>query len=301
MKEWTYRRTLSRVGIAFCLLMLITQLAAAGLSAVVLHFAPQWTQQGWYLWALSQAPQYLLGVPVLLLVLRGAPCVPAPEKQRISAGRWLSYFAIAMAFTILGNLVSVAVTTGIGLLKPSGTVQNPIVSVAQAGNAWYNLWFGAILAPVMEELVFRKLLYAKIGQYGQKTYIWVGALLFGLYHGNLSQLIYAFLLGALMCYIYSKTGAIHNTILLHMALNFYGIVLAPWALQNETILNVLAVCIYAVVIIGVVLLIRLPKQVVLQPGSILPPVHPVRETLRAPGMVFFIVLSLTLITLVTLL
>ena len=36
--------------------------------------------------------------------------------------------------------------------------------------------------------MFRKLLYDKIGGYGVRTYVLVGAFLFALFHANLSQL-----------------------------------------------------------------------------------------------------------------
>lgn len=79
--------------------------------------------------------------------------------------------------------------------------------------------------------MFRKLLYDKIGGYGVRTYVLVGAFLFALFHANLSQLLYAFVLGAVFCYIYAHTGKLRYTILLHVAINTIGTMAAPLFIQ----------------------------------------------------------------------
>lgn len=50
-------------------------------------------------------------------------------------------------------------------------------------------------------------------------------LMFGLFHGNLNQFVYAFVLGLCFGFIYVKTGNIRYTIGLHMLVNFLGSVL----------------------------------------------------------------------------
>ena len=81
--------------------------------------------------------------------------------------------------------------------------------------------------------MFRKLLYDKIGGYGVRTYVLVGAFLFALFHANLSQLLYAFVLGAVFCYIYAHTGKLRYTILLHVAINTIGTMAAPLSYNTE--------------------------------------------------------------------
>ena len=49
--------------------------------------------------------------------------------------------------------------------------------------------------------------------------------MFGLFHGNLNQFVYAFVLGLCFGFIYVKTGNIRYTIGLHMLVNFLGSVL----------------------------------------------------------------------------
>src|SRR5699024_5291593 len=69
-----------------------------------------------------------------------------------------------------------------------------------------------------EELLFRGLLARRLARYGQRPAALVSALLFALYHANLSQFFYAFALGLLLAYAYFYTGTIKTPILLHMLL-----------------------------------------------------------------------------------
>ena len=55
--------------------------------------------------------------------------------------------------------------------------------------------------------------------------------MFGLFHGNLNQFAYAFILGVIFGFVYVKTGTIRYTILLHMIINFMGSVLGVLVLK----------------------------------------------------------------------
>lgn len=56
-------------------------------------------------------------------------------------------------------------------------------------------------APVTEELLFRGLILRSMEPYGKKFAIFASALLFGLFHGNLSQGLFAFAAGLVMGYV----------------------------------------------------------------------------------------------------
>jgi membrane protease YdiL (CAAX protease family) len=84
----------------------------------------------------------------------------------------------------------------------------------------------SILAPIFEEFFFRKMLIDKTIRYGAKVSIILSALLFGLFHGNLNQFFYAFLMGGFFAYVYIKTGKIIYPIVLHAIVNFMGSVVS---------------------------------------------------------------------------
>jgi hypothetical protein len=96
----------------------------------------------------------------------------------------------------------------------------------------FNIIVVAILAPIFEELLFRKLIIDRLAPYGQKSAIIVSALLFGLLHGNLSQFIYALLLGIILGHIYCRTGKIRHTIAIHMGFNALAGVFTSWLVSH---------------------------------------------------------------------
>ena len=77
-----------------------------------------------------------------------------------------------------------------------------------------------IVSPLAEEIVFRGIIYNRIKQsYSVLTAILLSALLFGLYHGNIVQGVYGFIMGMLMAYTYERFGEFHHAFLFHAAAN----------------------------------------------------------------------------------
>ena len=115
---------------------------------------------------------------------------------------------------------------------------------------------GCILGPLCEELLFRGLLAKRLARYGQKPAAFVSALLFGLYHANLSQFCYAFLLGLLLAYAMFYTGKLKTSVLLHILFNLYGSFIV-FLLPENGILPMLYVLSWPVMtVVGVILLVR---------------------------------------------
>ena len=78
-----------------------------------------------------------------------------------------------------------------------------------------------IAGPLAEEWIFRGMTYRRIRA---SLGIWpaaiLSALLFGAYHGNMIQFLYAFPLGILFAWYYEKSGTLLVPVAAHMALNF---------------------------------------------------------------------------------
>lgn len=97
-----------------------------------------------------------------------------------------------------------------------------------------------LLAPIGEELIFRGLTFRIM----KKAVPWqaaliVQAVLFGVYHLNLVQGIYAALLGLLLGYLAHRYGSVVPGILLHIAVNTSSYLvgyLLPESLQEKTVL-----------------------------------------------------------------
>ena len=97
---------------------------------------------------------------------------------------------------------------------------NSMIAEFSGSTSFLFIFTAVIMAPVVEELVFRGLTlhYAK-QSFNLILANIIQALLFGLYHGNLIQGIYAFIFGLLLGFIAIKTDSLITGILLHMVIN----------------------------------------------------------------------------------
>lgn len=61
--------------------------------------------------------------------------------------------------------------------------------------------YAAVGAPIMEEIIFRGLVLRHLEPYGKSFAIVMSAFLFGIFHGNIVQIPYAFLVGLVLGYV----------------------------------------------------------------------------------------------------
>ena len=177
------------------------------------------------------------------------------EGRKMTAGQWIIAFLMCYGLMYAGNLIGTALTFGIGMVKGTG-VDNPMLSVAMELNPWVTFVIVVLIAPTAEELLFRKLLTERIVKYGELPAVLASGLFFGLFHGNLNQFSYAFLLGLLLAYVYYRTGLLRVSVALHMVLNFFGAVvslLLPDCAASDMALGAFWM---VSVVLGVILLVR---------------------------------------------
>lgn len=103
--------------------------------------------------------------------------------------------------------------------------------VESSGMISYSLtWFIStiILPPVMEELLFRGLTMRLFRRAGAPFFLanFLQALLFGIYHMNIVQGVYAFLIGLVMGYLANHYHTLLASMAFHACFNFFGTVLA---------------------------------------------------------------------------
>lgn len=255
-KEISNKSRFSRVGLCYFALMLLTQVLQMGGMVLLIDWA---TTTTWGLWALSYAPLYGIAVPVFLLMMK--KMVPnAPGRfgtQKLSAGGWVRWVVISLGATYVLNIVSTLITLLLAQLK-GGAVENPLEMMQQNSSPLMMLLFAGIIAPVGEEFLFRKLLWDKLGRCGEKLYILMGAFIFAMFHANLSQLLYAFVLGAVFCYIYARTGKLRYTVALHITINIFGSVLLPALAQSESeaVVGLVGCIVIVLIIAGIILAAR---------------------------------------------
>ncbi|MGM0175341.1 CPBP family intramembrane glutamic endopeptidase [Enterococcus sp. DIV0800] len=93
-------------------------------------------------------------------------------------------------------------------------------SAASAGSTTFSMFlYTSFAAPIAEELVFRGAILRSLEKYGKSFAIVASSALFGIYHGNFSQGIFAFFVGLILGYTTIKFS-LKWAIALHMFNNF---------------------------------------------------------------------------------
>ena len=182
-------------------------------------------------YVISIVALYCIGLPIFKAVSAQLPS-EQPFKSKMKLSGFLGGFCIAMLAMDLGNYASNMVL--IWLYNIFGAIPPNPVEEAVAPNdpaiVIVTLAFAVILMPVLEELLFRRVICAKILPLGEGYAIVVSGAIFGLIHGNVYQFAYGFLVGALFAFIYIKTGKLIYSIVYHILINFLGMVVAPWVM-----------------------------------------------------------------------
>ncbi len=267
------RKTYSLIGFFLCIFFattfLLQTLFAGG---VTLAFGKEswFFTSTWGKWIISYVPMYLIAFPLFALLMKLLPA-QKPQDNKIGFGKMAVYFfisyAVVYAGSIIGNVLS--------FVFSGGKAQNQVAEIAME-TSLLKIVVVVVLAPLIEELIFRKLLIDRTVRFGEKTAVILSAFTFALLHQNLFQFFYAFGVGVIFAYIYVRSGRVRYSVILHVIINFMGSVVAPWIVSlydYDALVNVnpnispeeiLAVCVqvlpglilfllYAFILFGVVI------------------------------------------------
>ncbi|MCI5855930.1 MAG: CPBP family intramembrane metalloprotease [Agathobacter sp.] len=141
-------------------------------------------------------------------------------------------------------IVAVAACCGIGLNNLLS--MSPLVEIstgfAQANEDFYGGAFvfqiigSAILTPILEEMVYRGVIYARLRRdMGMLPAILLSALLFGIMHFNIVQFIYAFVLGVMLSLFMEKCGHFSAAVLGHVTVNLISVVRTQTGILQHTV------------------------------------------------------------------
>ncbi|KMZ53346.1 CAAX amino protease family protein [Dorea sp. D27] len=105
-----------------------------------------------------------------------------------------------------------------------------------------------ILVPICEELVFRGLMFkrmrARAGYLQSAIY---SSVVFAILHVNLVQMIYSFVLGLMLAYIYEKYGSIKAPVAAHVVMNIFSVLATKYELLDWLAADIMRIGIVTVV------------------------------------------------------
>ena len=221
-----------RIGMALLVLRVLTTGLQLGIQYIIMGINPALYEKliggWWFPWALSIIPLYAVALPVFWIAL---PRQTEKYKAKtMSFGKLFGSVAACFPFMYIGSIIGTFVNE---LLANAGAVEpNSLQEIIDASPMWIIALCTVVIAPIGEELIFRKLLIDRLSPFGEVQAVIFSAVSFGLFHGNFHQFFYAALLGAVLGYVYVKTKNIWYSVIMHAVINFVGSVLSVWALRG---------------------------------------------------------------------
>jgi membrane protease YdiL (CAAX protease family) len=168
-----------------------------------------------------------------------SPPIETPAPPAPSWNKTLLYGAGTVSLSLP---VLLALSTGWAfILKKSGlpdAAQDSIEIFSNAKSPWVivgMLFVACVLAPVMEELLFRAGLYRFCRQkLGRNNALLISGLLFGAIHGNWAGFVPLAALGMMLALVYEASGSIRVAIVAHAFFNLNTILAILSGLTKQT-------------------------------------------------------------------
>ena len=159
--------------------------------------------------------------------------VSSQKPWQLKVPEMLLFLGMGAAFSQFANML-------IGVLQSVlnyQEYQDSMDQMMEGKQMWFLILCMGIIAPLAEEIVFRWLIYLRLRDYMRMgSAAVISGLIFGVYHGNLVQAVYAGLLGMFFAYFLDISGCLWSSVLLHMGANIWSLAssyLYSWILDTN--------------------------------------------------------------------
>lgn len=164
---------------------------------------------------------------------RNGGLVLAQKPWKLDLPEMILFLGMGAAFSQYANMF-------VGLLQSVlnyQEYQETMDQMTSGKSMWFLILSMGVIAPLAEEIVFRWLIYLRLRDYVRMgAAMVISGLIFGIYHGNLVQAVYAGILGMIFAYFLEISGCLWSSVLLHMGANIWSLVspdLVSWMLQKN--------------------------------------------------------------------
>jgi membrane protease YdiL (CAAX protease family) len=130
--------------------------------------------------------------------------------------------ARVILLSVLAGIFLNFATSGIISHLPKSLLKHYVSATSTIGHG-STVWFilsAIIVAPIIEELIFRSLITSSlVPGFGKVLSVLISSLIFGAIHTGMIWFTYAFLLGAILSSVFLRTGSVYASIAIHFAFN----------------------------------------------------------------------------------
>ncbi len=161
----------------------------------------------------------LVALVLLCLIRRGGPkkiLHLQPVKPWVFAPVFLLALGACGAVTLILTLLPISP-------EAIAEYSDLVKATTQGSNALLSFAATVILAPVVEEAIFRGLVYPTLRKANGVFFaLLIESLIFGALHGNTIWVAYAACMGVIMTLVFEATGSLWGSIAFHVSFNFLG-------------------------------------------------------------------------------
>ncbi len=168
----------------------------------------------------------IITVPIALKMMKNDADAVSPKTMKahfsnVKLNKW--YYIV-----LLGLFASMGISKAVTILP----IDNILGSYEEVGNSFaanplvLQILALVIMGPLTEEIIFRGLVYKRVKRYTDSVKgAIISAVVFGIYHYNLVQGIYGFILGILLVFVYEKYKTIAAPVIMHLSANLIALLM----------------------------------------------------------------------------
>lgn len=166
---------------------------------------------------------FMVGLIIIWLLLRNR-LREEREQNPITIGRIIIWSIVGLVLAWASQIIMATIEMEILGIQPGSENTAFIVELTQM-NIWFIL-LPAIIGPIIEELVFRKVIFGSLRKrMNIHVAAIIGALIFAVVHFDLEHTLIYFAMGLVFTYLYVKTKRIIIPIIAHMSMNTLVVVI----------------------------------------------------------------------------
>ncbi len=150
-----------------------------------------------------------------------------------------------LAIIICGAAIAVAMNNIISLtpLPQMFDAYEETNEILAGGGMVLQILSAGILGCIVEEISMRGVTYLRMKRYwGKNKAIFWSAIVFGIYHFNVVQAVYAFVLGLFFAWVYERYQTLWAPIVAHMSANLFVILLGSSQAVSHALGNMVGYC-----------------------------------------------------------
>jgi abortive infection protein len=191
---------------------------------------------------------YILNIPIIYYFIKSNKKKKYfVTKEKMNIGSFIGCFALMVLITAIIGIISLVFKLKIESNDNSILPDYPTLYVNMT------LFSTIIIAPIIEEMIFRGVIMNDLKEYGYKTAIIINSVLFGLAHTEIEKVIITIFLGIIFSYV-AYRYSLRYSVLLHMVWNLnssMGSIFYYNKMPDEMIIWFVAVLSLALIVISI--------------------------------------------------